>query len=229
MDDLVKQLSALPTSTLSDALDRLGLPGQIPHVRPVDRSFRLAGVAYTLQYAPVGDSGGTVGDFIDEVPAGSVIAIANEGRLTETVWGDLLTTVASSRGISGTVIDGVCRDTPRSLELKYPIFSRGTYMRTGKDRVTLVATQVEIRLSETPVRPGDLVFGDADGVLAFPAAAAHEVLEVATQIELAENGIRALVLAGHRLDHARREFGYHTLQTNVRHRDDAVTRTEASC
>ena len=84
---------------------------------------------------PRGLSGKSVGDYIDDVPTGAVVVIDNGGRLDATVWGDILTTVAHRDGVAGTVIDGVCRDVGRSIELGYPIFARANTMRTGKDRV----------------------------------------------------------------------------------------------
>ena len=101
----------------------------------LDRSFRLVGRAWTLRYGTVGEDPGSVGDYIDDLGPGQVVVLDNQGRRDATVWGDLLTTVAAGRRVAGTVIDGVCRDVDRSIELGYPIFSRGNWMRTGKDRV----------------------------------------------------------------------------------------------
>jgi regulator of RNase E activity RraA len=213
-DEIAEHLLTLSTSTISDALDRLGIAGQVLGIGPLDRSFRVAGPAFTGRYEPVGAQGGTVGDYIDDVPAGSVVVLDNDGRADATVWGDILTGVAHRRGVAGTVIFGVCRDTERALQLGYPLFSVGTWMRTGKDRVTLVATQVPVSLGAVAVAPGDLIIGDADGVVVVPAEGATEVLEVARAIEAAEDRIRAAVDAGSRLDVARRQQGYHRLQTH---------------
>src|ERR1700692_4391280 len=84
-------------------------------------------------------SGKSVGDYIDDVAAGEVVAIDNCGRTDATVWGDILTTVACRNQLAATVIDGVCRDVDRSLELGYPIATRSVTMRTGKDRVAAEA------------------------------------------------------------------------------------------
>ena len=70
----------------------------------------MAGRAWTLLYGPAANPPGTVGDYIDDVPPGSVIVLDNGGRDNATVWGDILTEIAKRRGIAGTVIDGVCRD-----------------------------------------------------------------------------------------------------------------------
>jgi 4-hydroxy-4-methyl-2-oxoglutarate aldolase len=212
-DDLATRLAAAGTSALSDALDKLGIDGQILGVMPVVRTMRFAGRAFTIRMLPVGETGGSVGDYIDEVAPGQVVAIANDGRRDATVWGDILTAVASAKGIAATVIDGVCRDSDRCVELAYPVFARGNTMRTGKDRVTADAYNVPVRLNTVRVAPGDWLAGDADGVVAIPADRAEEVLAIAEEIERVEALIRTAVQGGKRLDEARRELGYHALQT----------------
>jgi 4-hydroxy-4-methyl-2-oxoglutarate aldolase len=215
--NVVKELSRFSTSCLSDALDRLGIAGQVHGIRPLAPNFVLAGRAFTGLYQPVDVGGGTVGDYIDDVPDGAVIVLDNRGRTDVTVWGDILTTVAARRGLPGTVIDGVCRDSNRSREVDFPIFSRGTYMRTGKDRVQLVSIDVPVTLGEIRVRPSDVLVGDADGLVVIPKDVEDEIAEVATEIEKAEQRIRDSVQNGQRLDAARRELGYHTLQSRRRH------------
>jgi 4-hydroxy-4-methyl-2-oxoglutarate aldolase len=212
-DPAVERASKLDTATISDALDRLGIPGQCLNIKPRDPRFRVTGRAFTLFYAPAGKPAGTVGEFIDDVAPGSVIVIDNGGRENATVWGDILTEIAHRRGIAGTVIDGACRDTALCMELGYPVFSRSYSMRTGKDRVQLDATQVTVNIGDARVAPGDLVRGDADGVVAIPRQHEAEVLAVAEGIATAEEAIRNAVRAGKRLDQARKEFGYHQLQS----------------
>jgi 4-hydroxy-4-methyl-2-oxoglutarate aldolase len=206
------RLAALSTSAVSDALDRLGIAGQALGIAPLDRAFRLAGRAWTLRYGPVGQDRGTVGDYIDDLGPGDVVVLDNQGRLDTTVWGDLLTTTAHRRHLAGTVIDGVCRDVGRSLTLGYPVFSRGNWMRTGKDRVRVEATQVPVSVGGVRVEPGDLLLGDGDGLVVVPAAQAEEVLRAAGEIERAENAIRAAVESGTPLRDARRAARYHDLQ-----------------
>lgn len=206
------RLAALSTPAVSDALDRLGIAGQALGIAPLDRSFRLAGRAWTLRYGPVGQDRGTVGDYIDDLGPGDVVVLDNQGRLDATVWGDLLTTTAHRRRVAGTVIDGVCRDANRSLALGYPIFSRGNWMRTGKDRVRVEAIQVAVSIGGIRVEPGDLLLGDGDGLVVVPAVSADEVLAAAEEIDRAEEAIRTAVDAGTSLRDARRTVGYHDLQ-----------------
>lgn len=211
--EIYAALEGLSCTDLSDAMDRLGIPGQCFGIRPLDPAFRMVGRAWTLRYGPIGQDGGSVGDYIDDIDPGHVVVLDNGGRCDATVWGDLLTSTASRRGISGAVIDGVCRDIDRSIELSFPIFSRGNWMRTGKDRVRVEAMQEPVSVGGVRILPGDWLRGDGDGVVAIPATRISAVMEAATEIHRAEDAIRAAIDAGTALRQARKEFNYHALQT----------------
>jgi len=209
---VVGRLRKLPTAAISDALDREGIPGALEGLAPLSNDFRAAGPAFTIRYGQVDCAGGTVGDFLDEVPPGAVIVIDNDGRRDVTVWGGIMTEVASLRGVAGTVINGVCRDVSASLARGYPLFSRGRFMRTGKDRVRLVSVGKQLTISGIDIRPGDIMCADADGVVAVPPDCAQHIAGVAERIEQAESQIVAAVRAGSTLRDARARFGYHNLQ-----------------
>jgi regulator of RNase E activity RraA len=211
-DTNVQRASKLDTTSISDALDRLSIAGQCLNIKPLDHRFRLAGRAFTILYGPAGTPPGTVGDYIDDVPGGSVIVLDNGGRENATVWGDILTWVAHRRGVAGTVIDGACRDTHLSRELGYPIFSR-SYSMTGKDRVQVEVMNGAVNIGDARVNPGDLLRGDADGVLVIPRAHEEAVLAAAEEIDAVEQQIRAAVNDGLTLAEARKRLGYHQLQT----------------
>lgn len=213
--ELVQRLKALETPGVSDAMDRLGIAGQCLGIMPLDRSFRLAGEAFTVQYVPAYETGATVGDFVDDLGPGQVAVIDNGGRMDATVWGDLMTIVAKRRQLSGTVIDGVCRDVDRALELDYPLFTRGNWMRTGKDRVQLQALNVPVIVGGVTVRPGDLLLGDANGLVSLPCDRSEEVIGIAEAIQAKEDGIRLDVHGGMDLRDARAKAGYHRLQTPI--------------
>ncbi|MCK9511461.1 MAG: RraA family protein [Pigmentiphaga sp.] len=212
-DDNVARASSLDTASLSDAMDKLGINGQCYRIQPRSTDFRMAGRAYTLLYGPAAKPAGTVGDFIDDVPPGSVLVLDNGGRDNATVWGDILTEIAHRRGMAGTVIDGICRDVAMCLKLGYPVYSRGHWMRTGKDRVQVEATNVPVNIGDVRVQPGDLLRGDADGVVVLPREHEDAILDLAETIENAENRIREAVRGGQRLDEARAAFRYHQLQS----------------
>ena len=212
--EIVKGFESLSTSTISDALDKLGFAGGCQGITPVVSGVKMVGTAYTVRYIPTGATKGTVGDYIDDVLPGDVIVLDNNGRTDCTVWGDILTVTARMKGVSGTLIDGVCRDIPTVLKEKYPIFSRGKFMMTGKDRVMVEATQVMVSIGKIQVRPGDILVGDDSGVVVVPQEIAGIVLEAAKTIEEAENLIVRAVRDGLSLKEARAKFGYHTLQSS---------------
>lgn len=214
-ESLVTRLNAVGVTALSDALDRLAISGQAIGILPVARGMKFAGPAFTVQMLPVGLTQGIVGDYIDDVPMGAVVAIDNGGKLNQTVWGDILTRVAHRKGVAGTVIDGVCRDSDCCVSLDYPVFSRTVTMRTAKDRSTAHAYGVPIQLADVRIEPGDWLVGDSDGVVAIPAGRVEEVVAIAEEVEAAEQAILAAVDAGMRLDEARCAGGYHALQSRA--------------
>ena len=214
-DGNVIRAAKLDTATISDALDRLGIVGQCYKIAPCDPHFRMTGRAFTILYGPAAKPSGTVGDFIDDVAPGSVIVLDNGGREDVTVWGDILTEIAHRRGIAGTVIDGVNRDKHLCLSLGYPVFSKASWMRTGKDRVQVEATQMPVTIGGARVAPGDIIKGDADGVLVIPQEHEAAVLEAGEEIQAAEDRIRESARTGMRLDEARAANKYHQLQTRT--------------
>src|SRR5712692_9831477 len=102
-DTNVERASRLDTTSLSDALDRLGIAGQCLNIKPLDHRFCMTGRALTILYGPSAKPSCTVGDYIDDVAPGSVVVLDNGGRENATVWGDILTWVARRRGVAGTV------------------------------------------------------------------------------------------------------------------------------
>ena len=210
---LVALFDGLDTPGVSDALDKLGLPGQCLGIAPLGNySQVVVGPAFTVQYVSASVPAGTVGDFIDAVLPGDVVVIDNAGRTDCTVWGDIMTQYAGSRNIAATVIDGVCRDVNKALGDGYPVFSKGRFMRTGKDRVQVQSLNQPVSIGTARVCARDIVVADANGVVIVPRARAAEVAACARQIELVEADIRALIAQGKTLESARAALGYHNLQ-----------------
>lgn len=212
---LIERLGAVPTASISDALDALGYPGSLHGIGPLDTgsTIRAVGPAYTVRYEPITDEPGTVGDFLDDVEPGSVIVIDNQGRTDCTVWGGIMTQTSAAKGIAATVINGTCRDTAVTLEQQYPMWSGARFMRTGKDRVRLVEVQGTVVIDGVEIEPGDIVVADSDGVLVVAAGIAEKVIERAELIERTESSIVEAVRNGATLREARERFAYHTLQS----------------
>ncbi|GLB00976.1 hypothetical protein AtubIFM61612_011046 [Aspergillus tubingensis] len=203
------------TPGISDALDKLGIPGQALGIMPLTNYEKVTvGPAFTVRYVPASDPPGSVGDFIDDVAEGDFVVIDNSGRTDCTVWGDIMTQYAGLRGIAGTVIDGVCRDVNRAIKDEYPLFTAGRWMRTGKDRVQVGGVNESVCIGKVRVNPRDIVVADANGVVIVPRHRAREVAEVAQKIEKSEEGIREMIVGGASIGEAREKLGYHTLQRN---------------
>ena len=205
----VSFLSGVSTACISDALDVQGVDGGCQGIRPLVPGLKLHGPAYTVRFEPVtpGESA-PAADYIDDVPAGAVVVIDNGGRTHCTVWGDILAAVAQARGINGTVIDGAARDATDIIALRYPLFSRTAFMKSGKNRVRMSARQLPVTIGGTLVRPGDLVFGDDSGVIVVPAENLSATASIARDIEAMEQEVMKRVQAGEKLQQARAAVGY---------------------
>lgn len=211
--ELVALFRDLDTPAVSDALDRLGIPGQALNIMPLVNYKKVTvGPAFTVRYVPASDPPGSVGNFIDDAAIGDIVVIDNGGRTDCTVWGDIMTQYADLRGIAGSVIDGVCRDVNRAITDDYPLFTAGRWMRTGKDRVQIGSINEPIGIGKVRVQPRDIVVADANGVAIVPRDRAREVAEIAQGIEKSEASIRELIASGLTIAVAREKLGYHTLQ-----------------
>ena len=213
MKELISELKKMDTASVSDAMDKLGIPCGLLGIQAIIPGHKICGEAFTVHYVPCGMNKGTVGDFLDDVQPGQVVVIDNAGRNYCTVWGDIMTYTSKSKGIEGTVIDGVCRDVNGIKEVDYSIFTKGRYMVTGKERVQVDAVNVPVAVSGVQVRPGDIILGDDSGVLCIPKEVAEKVLELAKHIEEVEQKIIAEVTKGSTLKAAREKLGYHHLQS----------------
>jgi len=211
--ELVKLFDGLDTASVSDALDKIGVHGQAIGIMSLrDYSEVIIGPAFTVKYVPAATPAGTVGDYIDDVKAGDVVVIDNDGRTDCTVWGDILTQYAGIHGIAGTVIDGVCRDVNKAIRECYPLFTVGRFMRTGKDRIEVESVNATISVGTVRVEASDIVVADASGVVIVPGKFARQVAQTAHEIESVESAIRDLIAAGDNIREAREKLGYHTLQ-----------------
>ncbi|MBV7429382.1 MULTISPECIES: RraA family protein [unclassified Acidovorax] len=214
--ELVALFKGLDTPGVSDAMDKLGLHGQCLGIAPLENYKQVVvGPAFTVKYVAASHPAGTVGDFIDDVAPGDVVVIDNDGRTDCTVWGDIMTQYAGIRKIGATVIDGVCRDVSKALGDGYPLFTKGRFMRTGKDRVQVEAVNVPVSIGTARVAARDIIVADANGVVVVPRNRAREVAEVAHKIEATESDIRIQIAQGKTLGEARAALGYHTLQRKV--------------
>jgi 4-hydroxy-4-methyl-2-oxoglutarate aldolase len=210
-DPYVEKLRGFDTASLSDALDSLGVNGGLEGLVPRSSNWQMAGRAFTVEFGlPNEDEvkAGQAADYIDEVQPGEVVMLANNGRTDCTIWGGILTALATSKGVAGTVIDGACRDLEEIHEHSYAMFSKAVYMKTGKGRAKKRRHQVWITINGVDIQPGDYVRGDGNGVIVVPQGLIEETLRRAETIRDTEMRIIEAVKGGLRLDEARKQFGY---------------------
>lgn len=208
---LKERILLLSTSEISDAMDYLGISSSaLSNIKPLHYSMKAFGVAYTVQYES-NDSQHIqkAGDYIDDVSEENIIIIDNHGKTNCTVWGGLLTHFACKKNIQGTVINGVCRDVEDILKLKYPLFSLGYNMVTGKGRGHLSSTNKDINISGVLIKSNYYVYGDANGVLIIPNDSILAILDIAEEINKIEGNIYNSIKDGvFTLKEARIKFNY---------------------
>lgn len=193
----IERLSAISSCQLSDALAVLGLPHRgLDGVLAPDPATRVAGFAFTVTCIPATESEGRRIEYLQDIPAGAVVVIANGGRLDCSVWGGQRSLAARQRGAVGTVVDGAFRDVLEHAELGYPVFAKGRTVVGSRGVANPVATQERIEVAGVTVEPGDVVVGDASGVVVVPAAHAPAVLERAEADAAEERRIAKEVAAG---------------------------------
>jgi regulator of RNase E activity RraA len=181
---LIERLLAIEVSALCDA-DK-GLPVVDPEIRAMVPDVRMAGRAFTVE---AHDDHLPVFSALAEAAVGDVLVIGTGGgRLA--VLGELFATEARRRGLAGVVIDGRCRDLQGLRRLGLPVFARGTIPASGTT-VARPALNAALRCGGLDVSPGDLVFGDDDGVVIAPPAQIENALEAAEAIGRAERAMLA--------------------------------------
>lgn len=209
---LFNELKNLDSSEISDALDACGIEGALLNIKPLGHGIKLVGPAYTVQYHPYKEKPKEfkgASDYIDNVPANHVIVLDNQNREDCTCWGNILTQFALIKNIAGTVINGAVRDINFIKNVNYPVFCRNVYMRSAKNRAYKVAEQTTIKIQNVLVNPGDIIFGDDQGVLVIPQSCIDRVIEKAKNIRITEKKIiHAITQEKMRLCDARQQLRY---------------------
>jgi 4-hydroxy-4-methyl-2-oxoglutarate aldolase len=188
-DSIVEAFAAFDPATLYEAAGQKGMVD--PGIRPAWAGARLCGFAATVE-CPPGDNL-MLHVAVANAPAGVVVVATVCGYLLAGAWGEVLTAAAQARGIAGLAIDGAVRDIDAIRQARFPVFSRGlaigscTKERPGK-------LNVPVQFGGTIVNPGDLVLGDADGMVVVEHARLDEVYATAVsrrkrEIEIIE-GLR---------------------------------------
>ena len=210
------QWRALSAALLSDVMDSLGLARRAmrPFVRPLDDARVLVGRARTGLYMPAyalrdGENPYEVEiALVDDLQPGEVVVLACNGP-TERIapWGELLSTASMARGSAGCVTDGLVRDVRQIREMGFPVFQGGIGPLDTKGRARMVERDVPVECAGVRIDPGDIVFGDVDGVVVVPRSQELAVLSRALEKVTGENHTRDALRTGEPLAVVFRRFG----------------------
>jgi len=203
----------LYVSVVSDVLDGLGLQEQAmaARLRPLALTDRVVGRAHTVLTADVYERPAEPYrleiESVDALSAGDVMVACTNGSERTCFWGELLSTAAMARGATGCVIDGHTRDVLRIIEMGFPLFCTGFRPVDSSSRSTVIDYRVPVRCGGVLVRPGDIIFGDVDGVVSIPRDRLEETVERALAKVEGENQSREMLLQGHLLRDVYDRFG----------------------
>lgn len=209
-DMMEEQLYA---AVISDALDAAGFREQaLRHtVRPLLPETVVVGRAmpvlcldvYEIPDEPYQQEIAAV----DSLKQNDVLVCSTNGSTRICFWGELLSTAAGARGARGAIIDGFIRDVRKIMEMRFPIFTTGISPVDSNGRGEVVAYNVPIECGGVTANPGDIVFGDADGVVVIPQAVETQVIEAALEKVSGENRTRDALREGATLREVYDKYG----------------------
>lgn len=204
--------SGMYTSVIGDILDELQcyhqfLPQPVQPLRITDKLIGRVMPALMIDvYGPQKEPFGKLTEALDQLQPGEVY-VASGGAMRCAYWGEILTATAKKRGATGAVINGYHRDTPKVMEQNWPVFSRGRYAQDSSVRTQVVDYRCTMQVGEVWINPGDLIFGDMDGVVVIPKKYETEVVEKALAKAMGEKLVRREIENGMTSTEAFRKYG----------------------
>lgn len=202
--ELCKRYEAVFTAAVNDVLREDGLLWQtLPNnIMPLDKDMKVCGIVFTIKGMPSLDMRSVDVEMeeraklLEKIKPDSVVVWDTSHDEGCAQWGEVMTAAVIQRGCRGAVIDGGIRDTDRIIKQNFPVFYRYRTSNAMLGRFITVANQVPIRIGEVDIFPGDVVFGDIDGVIIVPRSKAYDVLLRAERIRDNEKEIRKMVSDG---------------------------------
>ena len=187
----IDRLAELGAATVYEANGQRGAVS--PALKPLDPATRMAGRAVTVHLEPADNW--FIHVALLEAGPGDVLVVDAQGYLDAGPWGDVLTLAAQERGLAGLVIDGAVRDSQDIVAAGFPVFARGLCIRKTT-KVQRGRVNVPVTVGGVVVNPGDVVVGDADGLVIVPADEVETALVLSEERERKEDLMRARIRAG---------------------------------
>lgn len=198
-DDLVVRLGRMDSCAVSDALDKLGLTGEVTGLHRYSTERRIAGRVLTVKMGPADGRPSTrhlCTTAIEAAQPGDIIVIEQRTGIDAACWGGNLSIGAKVRGVAGVIIDGPARDIDDSRKLDFTVFAREHTARTARGRIVEVATNEPVQIGDVTVSPGDYAIADASAVVFVAVSEIERVLETAEQIMAREEALAQAIAAG---------------------------------
>ncbi len=201
-------LAKVSTATICTALFKRGLRNQfIQNVHPLNASLpNMVGEAFTLRYIPAREDLNPITVFqdrahpqrkaVEDCPPGAVLVIDSRKDARAASAGTILVSRLMKRGVAGVVTDGGFRDSPEIARLPFPAYHQRPSAPTNLTLHQALDINVPIGCGDAPVWPGDVIVGDAEGVVVIPAHLADEVAMEATEMTVFEDFVTEQVMAG---------------------------------
>ncbi len=211
--ELVSRYERVFTAAVNDVLREMNYLYQtLPNgIMPLRDEMKVAGVAFTLKGSKNLDLQDEMierATMLEAIGENTVCVWDTSGDDESAQWGEIMTLASMKRGCRGAVVDGGVRDTDRILKLGFPVFCRYRTSNGMAGRFRMIGYQMPVKIGDVQIHPGDIVFGDIDGVLVIPRAIAVEVLEKAEAIRDNEVGIIEMVEGGMPPTEVVRQGGY---------------------
>ena len=198
--EILARLAAIDCCALSDALDKLGMAGQVTGLPRESGRGRLAGIAVTVRLGtgdpPPGPPRHLGTMAIEAADALTVIMVEQRTGVEAGCWGGLLTRGAIQAGVRGVIADGPVRDIDEARELDFPIFTNRLTCLTARNRVVEKETNGPIRIGDVTVHPGDYVVADGSAVIIISPDKVMAVLDAAEAIVAREAAMIAQIESG---------------------------------
>jgi regulator of RNase E activity RraA len=200
--ELLNEMRAhLFSAVIGDVLDLHGYRNQflMPECRPLSPAMVVCGRAMTVFEAdvnePVDPPFGLMLKALDSMKRDEVY-VAGGSSAPYALWGELMSTAARARGAAGAVLAGYTRDTNAILALNFPVFCYGSYAQDQRGRGKVVDFRISLDINGVTIQPGDIVFGDVDGVVVLPREAEDSVIPEALERARKEKTAKRLLMSG---------------------------------
>jgi regulator of RNase E activity RraA len=198
-DDLIARLGRMDSCAVSDALDKLGLTGEVTGLHRYSTERRIAGRVLTVKMGPADGRPSTrhlCTAAIEAAQPGDIIVIEQRTGIDAACWGGNLSIGAKVRGVTGVIVEGPARDIDDSRKLDFTVYAREHTARTARGRIIEVATNEPVQVGDVTVSPGDYVIADASAVVFVAASEIERVLAAAEDIMAREEKLAQAIAAG---------------------------------